>query len=64
MKAIDKVTFLDKTRIRDSKDDANTYFLIDSLDARLKADFLQLYFERLSFSELQHALHETKINQF
>lgn len=60
----DIVTFLDENRIKDVRDDANNYFKIDSLDARLKADFLAVYFERLTYAELQHALRKTKINNF
>lgn len=46
------VTFLNENRIKYERDDANTYFKIDSLDARLKAEFLASYFEEMTFSEL------------
>ena len=46
------VTFLNENRIKDSRDDANSYFKIDSLDARLKAEFLAPYFEEMTFHEL------------
>jgi hypothetical protein len=59
--ADDVVDFLNENSIKDERDDANTYFKIDSVDARLKADFLAPYFERLYLCDIHAIFKKIKL---